>query len=388
MTNKQKKPLLLAMFMAWATCTLSACGGSDATTQTKVEENGSEVDNTTSEKMTAEQGYEKLTINLVEGVIVPLYEQVYASTVTLNSETQAFCRNTSPTHNDLEALQATWKKTSYAWQQARTIKLGPIADTFHYSRIQFWPISSQKLASDVEALLSQSIDFSQGLTNLKHQLQGLPAYEYVLFNSNVTLLDAQDVVKRCEYLQAITANIDGLLSRDIESWKGEYGATFKSGNGSFSSKEAALEKLLTIWFEYLEIIKDNKINEPMSIQAPGKAEMLESAFSQTSLVNIKANIEALERLYTGGDGFGFDDYLKQVNQREDLDTEIRLHFKAIYDALEATQFMPAEQLLIDEQGRAQLNDIGTAITNLRSLMDSDFVQVTGLKPGFNTNDGD
>ncbi|CAM4214392.1 imelysin family protein [Pseudoalteromonas byunsanensis] len=391
MTINKNKPLLLATLMALATCTLSACGGGESTTKTntntKQDQKETEV-NTTPEKMTTEQGYEKLTINLVEGVIVPLYDQLYASNVTLSSETEAFCSKTSRTQNDIERLQATWKKTSYAWQQARTLKLGPIADTFHYSRIQFWPLSSQKLASDVETLLNENHDFSQGLSDLKHQLQGLPAYEYVLFNSDVTLLGAQDIVKRCEYLQAITANIEGLLSQDIASWKGEYGAAFKSGSGSFSSKEAALEKLLTIWFEYLEIIKDNKVNEPMSMQAPGKAELLENAYSQTSLINIKANVEALELLYTGGDGFGFDDYLKQVNQREDLDTQIRLHFKAIYEALQATKFKPAEQLLVNDQGRAQLNAIGSAITNLRSVMDSDFVQVTGLNPGFNTNDGD
>ena len=106
------------------------------------------------------------------------------------------------------------------------------------------------------------------------------------------------------------------------------------------------------------------------------------------ITNIKANIVALEKLYEGSGGFGFDDYLIRVNQREDVTKEIKLHFQAVYQVINTIGYLPMSELVSSNKGREKLVNLATAISNLRSLMSSDFVQVTELSPGFNTNDGD
>ncbi|CAH9050652.1 hypothetical protein PSECIP111951_00235 [Pseudoalteromonas holothuriae] len=394
MAQKDKKAVFWTFFLVlMTTVSLSGCGGGSDTPQINKEQqeqnNNTEGDSTTTQKkLTPEQGYEQLTRAMVDSVILPVYQNVKQQNLALKAQTAAFCNNTQRDHSSLIQLQSTWQQTSLAWQQARTIKLGPIADTYHYSRIQFWPISADKLASDVIALLAAEPDFSKGVASLKHQVQGLPAYEYIVFNSQIPLFEAQDLDKRCNYLNAITENIETLLINSITHWQGEYGDNFKAGSGKFTDKKQALEKLLTIWFEYLEVIKDNKIDGPLALETPGKAELVESAFSQTSLRNIHANIVALEQIYKGSEGFGFGDYLSKVSQRDDVATEIDLHFKAIYDAIDVMQYQPMITLIATNQGRFQLEALSTSIANLRSLMSSDFVQITGLEPGFNTNDGD
>ncbi|NOU50105.1 imelysin family protein [Pseudoalteromonas sp. JBTF-M23] len=397
MLNTNKTAILLACVAIMSATSLSGCGGgsSDAKQVDNNQQNNNQQNNnntgdnsSTQDKLTAEQGYEKLTTNLVDAVITPTYQHVHEQAIALQAQTIAFCADEQRDQNSLALLQTAWEKTNLAWQQARTIKLGPIAETFHYSRIQFWPISADKLASDVESLLVEQTDFSQGVAALKHQVQGLPAYEYIIYNTDMPLIGSTDFTKRCAYLSSIAENVDTMVINSINAWQADYGNAFKAGNGSFSSKKQALEKLLTIWFEYLEIVRDNKINDPLGLEIPGKIELVESVFSQTSVNNIKANVEALEKLYLGSEGFGFDDYLVQVNQREDVNTEISLHFKAVYDALDTTQYKPMKELIATNEGRAQLRALTTAIANLRSLMSSDFVQITGLAPGFNTNDGD
>ncbi|MBD1583801.1 imelysin family protein [Pseudoalteromonas sp. S16_S37] len=389
-----KKAILLACVAIMSTASLSGCGGGSGGSDTKQVDNNQQNNNSTGDnastqnKLTADQGYDKLTTSLVDAVITPTYQQVHEYALALKAQTTAFCASEQRDQNSLALLQAAWQQTNLAWQQARTIKMGPIAETFHYSRIQFWPISADKLANDVESLIAEQADFSQGVAALKHQVQGLPAFEYIIYNTDKPLLGSADFTTRCAYLSSITENVDTMIINSINAWQAGYGNAFKAGNGSFSSKKQALEKLLTIWFEYLEIVRDNKINDPLGLEIPGKVELVESVFSQTSVNNIKANIQALEKLYLGSDGFGFDDYLVQVNQREDVATEISLHFKAVYDAVDATQYKPMKELIATNEGRAQLSTLATTIANLRSLMSSDFVQITGLAPGFNTNDGD
>jgi predicted lipoprotein len=388
---------------------LTGCGGGGSNEQPKVD-NGGQADNSggqvdsgdnntttppptnpgdeNKEQLTAEQGYEKLTANLVDGVVIPLYQNVEKTNLALKAQVTAFCSKSEPSLQDLADLQEKWRATSASWQQARSVKMGPIADTFHYSRIQYWPYLADRLISDVEVLFEQNTDMSQGVASLKHQLQGLPAFEYVIFNKDKPLLTSADRAQRCQFISAITDNIDTLVTNSVTQWQTSYGEQFRAGNGIFTDKKQALEKFLTVWFEYLEIIRDDKVNKPLGLEVPGKIELAESIFSESSVANIKENIVALEKLYEGSGGFGFDDYLIRVNQREDVTKEIKLHFQAVYQAIDTTGYLPMGELVSSNEGRVKLANLATAISNLRSLMSSDFVQVTELSPGFNTNDGD
>jgi hypothetical protein len=162
---------------------------------------------------------------------------------------------------------------------------------------------------------------------------------------------------------------------------------FSCSDCAIAPEQAVLEKQLTNWFELMEVIVDNKINKVLGTLIPGKVEYAEQYRSETSFENIKANIKALEAVYLGANDYGFDDYLIEINENSELDNTIKNAFSEVNIALGGLN-VSLEQAITTAETRAQLVEIATKITALRTIMASDFVQVTGFNPGFNSNDGD
>ncbi|ALO44573.1 imelysin family protein [Pseudoalteromonas phenolica] len=372
---------------------LSSCGGGGSdkktpTTSPTTDQGNGSTDN--SSKLTETQALEKITSVLVDDVILPSYQLMLTESEALQNTTSEVCKKSEFTEADLTNLQIAWNKTNSAWQVARTIKFGPISDTYIYSQIQYMPIEATKIANDVESILTEGETFENGFPSSKHQLQGLPAFEYVVFNQDEAnaFLSSQNQGQRCAYLNVIANNTVTLMDEVVTKWQGEYGEQFKAGTGSFSGHKGAIEKYLTFWFEYLELINDEKIKSPLGEILPGNPERLESAFAHVSVKNIQTNITALEQQFNGATEFGFDDLLVEVHDREDVKDEISLHFKAVHAALGLIENETLANLITTETGRVKLNEVSTSISELRAIMASDFVQVTDLAPGFNTNDGD
>ncbi len=372
---------------------LSGCGGGGSNEQTPTtspttDQGSGSTDNSNS--LTEAQALEKITSVLVDDVILPSYQLMLTESEALQDTTSEVCKKSKFTEADLTSLQTAWGKANSAWQVARTIKFGPISDTYIYSQIQYMPIEATKLSNDVESILIEGETFTDGFPSSKHQLQGLPAFEYVVFNQDEgnAFLSSQNQGQRCAYLNVIANNIVTLIDEVVTQWQGEYGEQFKAGTGSFSGHKGAIEKYLTFWFEYLEIINDEKLKATLDTSLPGNPELLESPFAHVSVNNIKTNITALEQQFNGATKFGFDDLLIELHDREDVKNEITLHFKAVDSALDALENATLADLIATETGREKLTAVRTSITELRALMASDFVQVTDLAPGFNTNDGD
>ena len=368
---------------------LSGCGGSGGGNTASNDNSNTTPTTPDSESLSVDNGLAKLTVGLVDNVILPTYKNMYTRSQQLEIDVNQFCELSEPSEGDFSVLQQSWRDTNASWQGARTIKFGPIADTFYYSRIQFWPISSTKLASDVESFISENNDLSEGFGNYRHQIQGLPAMEHILFNdAGKPLFLAEDKLTRCHFLKAVALNIKEIMNDTIVQWEQGYGQSFKDGSGDFDSKKYAIEKYLTIWFEYLEIINDDKLKSPMGVEPPGKPDLLESPVSKSSLKNIKINMQHLFSQYQGGALFGFDDYLTEVNSRADIDADITEAFELVLAKLDIIDEELLSDLIKTEEGRAKVEAVRGAITQLRTIMSTDFVQVTDLAPGFNTNDGD
>ncbi|TMO61025.1 imelysin family protein [Pseudoalteromonas aurantia] len=385
----KNNPMLLLITGAFSFSLLSGCGGSSGGAD-KTPATSTVPTTPTVSSLSVNDGLTRLTASLVDNAILPAYQDMHSAAKKLENKSTEFCALTTPTNIDFEKLKQTWRETSVAWQAARTLKFGPIAETFYYSRVQFWPISASKLSSDVEATLAEKSDFSEGFGSQKHQIQGLPAMEYVLFNNDpaTSLLSAQDRENRCSYIKAITTNVSDIMEDTLLQWNSGYAQSFKEGSGDFDSKKHAIEKFLTIWFEYLEIINDDKLKAPLGVGAPGKGDLLESAISLSSLDNIAVNINTLFSQYQGLNEFGFDDYLTEVNNREDVNTSIMTAFTTLLTNVNGLKGDTLADLIKTDEGQIKLQALRKDITELRTIMSTDFVQVTDLAPGFNTNDGD
>ena len=270
--------------------------------------------------------------------------------------------------------------------------MGPVFKQFRYSRLQIWPDNNAAVSRGVATLLASDTLNAQLVANTQDGAQGLPALEYLLFpeQSQNSLLNATDKTKRCLAVMAIAANVSLLSTELVAGWQPEEGnfrSEYLAGSGDFVSMKDALEEQLTNWFELVEIITDNKIGEPLGLLSPGVLVNAEQYRSQSSLVNIEQNLLSLQRIYLGDQGYGFDDYLVEIHQAEELDRTIKDALTDVFSALSEVE-TTLEVAITSNEGRSQLVTLSNKIKALRTIMASDFVQTTGFNPSFNSNDGD
>jgi len=386
------KNLAFIIAMSFA---LTACGGSGSS---KTPETGGNAGGGTTEpvKKTQDEAMTAVLTSLADNYILPAYSDLVNKADDFEIASIDFCSNSEANAAELTNLQSSWSALSLAWQHSKPIKLGPVTEEFFNYRLQIWPDTNAAISRGVATLLAAEPLNEEVVALTQDGAQGIPALEYLLYPELAAngLLVADDKAKRCEAVMSIAANVKTITSKINDKWLQTSRDEYINGIGQFSCSDCAgtpeqaiLEKQLTNWFELMEVIVDNKINKALGTDLPGRADYTEQYRSETSFENIKTNIKALELVYLGVNDYGFDDYLVEINENEDLDTTIKSAFSDVYIALDGLT-VSLEQAISTEETRTQLLEITTKITALRTIMASDFVQVTGFNPGFNSNDGD
>ncbi|MBE0365384.1 hypothetical protein PULV_a2167 [Pseudoalteromonas ulvae UL12] len=365
---------------------LTACGGGSKQSTPVVVEPPPVVVKTNEQAMSA------ILTDLADKVIIPDYQQFQQRSEAFEVASTQFCSLSQANQSDLTALQQSWLALNAAWHATRATKLGPVFKQFRYSRLQTWPDNNAAVSRGVATLLASDNLTAQVVANTQDGAQGLPALEYLIFaeQSENSLLNATDKAKRCLAVMAIAANVTQLSTELVTGWQTEgdnFRAQYVAGNGDFVSTKDALEEQLTNWFELVEIITDNKIAEPLDLLSPGVITNAEQYRSQSSLMNIEQNLLSLQRIYLGGQGYGFDDYLAEIYQAQTLDNAIKEAFSGVFTTLNDVNDV-LEVAITTDDGRSQLVALSNKIKALRTIMASDFVQTTGLNPSFNSNDGD
>jgi hypothetical protein len=368
---------------------LTACGGSDSAS---APEEPIAIVPAPAPTLTKEQAMSQLLSAQADEYIVPAYTVLNTQADTFEQASIAFCSYSAPTEIELTELKGAWLALSDAWQYAKAIKMGPESDEFRSFRIQFWPDSNNAVSRGVNSLLSATEINVNTVANLQDGAQGLPALELLIFSEEQTtsLLTAENNFDRCLAVMAIAANVKNISSEILTLWTDEdsgFISDFKNGTGEYDTQQAVLEDFVTNWFELIEVIKDDKINEVKGTFIPGNALKAESNLSLSSFDNIKRNFAALEEAYLAGEGYGFDEYLSDIHENTEVNNTIINYFAEV-NTLLADFDMPLSQAIAVQTERDKFVSLTAKIEELRAYLSTDFIQVTGLNPNFNSNDGD
>lgn len=373
---------MLKQFLAICVCsTLVACGG------------GSDSDGAIKPPVVAkskEQAMAELLTSQADNYILPANQAFAEQALAFQQASLNFCSLSSPSLDDLNTLKQAWFSLSQDWQFTKAVKMGPVSEEFRNTRIQFWPDESRAVSRGVASLLaSAEIDY-HAVTILQDGAQGIPALEVLIYNDQDSLLSANDKADRCLAVMAIAENVAVIANEVSQLWS-HNGAgfvnDFKQGSGKYDTQQAVLEDFITNWFELIEVISDNKINNVLSFAAPGNPAQAEQYLSQTSIDNIKQNFAAINKAYYGGEGYGFDDYLDDIHSGHQVGAQIDDGFSEISQLLGNLE-VPLEEMVANPEEREQLVVLINKIRDFRSLLATDFIQLTELNPNFNSNDGD
>ncbi|WP_258103046.1 imelysin family protein [Marinoscillum sp. MHG1-6] len=321
--------------------------------------------------------------NMAENIIMPAYADFATKTGALTDSIDLLLDTV--TAENLEATQAAWLDAKLSWKYAQIFNFGPVDTELLEANIDYWPTSGVGIENEI-------MDFDGSTTYLDlvgANKKGLVAVEYILFHADsTTVIGELKEGKRLSYLSAVSKELETNADLILSLWNGGYKSSFveNTGNDVGSSATALANELIML----VEKIKNYKVALPAGISTGGilSPQSVESYYAKESMAMILKNLDAIEDVFAGKAGQGFDDYLDTLaldNGVEKLSSKIIAQIEKcrttaesidgpLQDALDA-QSATIEQLFIDLQG-------------LTVLMKTDMMSRLGLIVTFSDNDGD
>ncbi|QKZ06644.1 imelysin family protein [Pseudomonas eucalypticola] len=323
---------------------------------------------------------------IAEQVILPSYNRWADADRQLAVSALAYCQGSA----SLDTARADFLHAQRAWAQLQPLLIGPLAEGNRTWQVQFWPDKKNLVGRQVDQLVNAStpVDASQ-LASASVVVQGLSAYEYILFDARLDLADAGQKARYCPLLIAIGEHQKTLAESILAQWNSPQGMLWELShfpNPRYADGHEAIADLLRTQVTALDTLK-KKLGTPLGRQSKGIAQPLQAEAwrSQASLANLAASLDAAQAVWQGVDGQG----LRRLLGKEQKGLAERLD--AAYVAAQtllAQHPRPLAELLADPQGRQQLETLYDRLNTLHRLHEGELAKALGIALGFNANDGD
>ncbi|MBV2134371.1 imelysin [Pseudomonas sp. MAP12] len=326
---------------------------------------------------------------LTDAVLLPAYTRWTDSDRQLADSARAFCSG----EQALPQARQAYLNAFGAWAALQPLAIGPLGEGNLSWQVQFWPDKKNLVARQVDALLASKPQLKQAdLESASVVVQGLTAYEYLLFDQGIDLADLKQKRRYCPLLLAIGTHQQALSAKVLGAWLGEQGLANQLKNipnSRYAEGREALGELLRAQVNALEGLK-KKLGTPLArgtkaIPQPYQAEAWRSGASLASLDASLATAETLWRGQANGDGAGVRSLLGK--DQADLATRIDAAYAESRQRIAALG-QPLTALLADEAGRTSLNQLYDSLDTLHRLHGNDLAKALGIQLGFNAHDGD
>jgi len=330
--------------------------------------------------------------NIGTNIIIPSFQTFSSAMVALDASVTTF--TATPNATTLSAAQAAFKTAYLAWETCSEYGFGPAADqSLITATINIFPTDSVLIKSNISSG-SYTID---GIANLK--AQGFSGIDFLLFGAdNATTLgryttDASAVNAK-KYLSAITASIKTKAAAVATAWSasgGNYINQFTTATGVSSGSSLSL--LMNAFVQdYDVVMKSYKLGIPIGKYgttvlplAPSKVEAYYSGMSVQLMIQ---QVKALQNMYLGGTGYGFDDKViasKVTKNSVPLNDVITAEFNTLIAKLTALPDPLSAQI---NNNLTAVNDVYTEATKLVVLLKVDLSSALAIKISFQDDDGD
>lgn len=330
--------------------------------------------------------YQQTSAALAEQVIYRAHQDWQASNQNLLSSAQAFCQG----EQDLAQTREDFLQAQHSWAALQPLLIGPLNEGNRAWQVQFWPDKKNLVARQVQQFLKANPEPS--LANLERAsvvVQGLSAYEYVLFDPELDLADAAQKQRYCPLLENIAAHQQKLVNDVLTQWQGEQGmlaqlTTFP--NERYAEPLEALTAIVQAQVISLDGLK-KKLGTPLgrSIKDIAQPYQAQSWRSQASLSNLSAEVDSALAIWQGAEQHSIRALL--AAEHADLVKQIDAAYLQAQQELAAFK-QPLTLLLQDEQQRQALFSLYDSFDRLHRLHEKDVARALGVQLGFNAHDGD
>lgn len=321
---------------------------------------------------------------LADKVLLPAYSAWAKADQQLADSASAFCAGTQ----DLAQARQAYLSAQSSWSALHPLQLGPLAEGNLAWQVQFWPDKKNLVARQVENLLNSKPQLTQtDLDKGSVVVQGLTAYEYLLFDPNIDLSDATQKTRYCRLLVAIGNHQQALSAHVLEQWQTGLVEQFKTfPNERYAEPQEAIADLLRTQVSAIDGLK-KKLGTPLGRLSKGVPQpfQAEGWRSDTSLANLGAALASAEQLWLGADKDGLRSLLG--SHQHDLAERVSFAYTDTRQRLAALQ-QPLSVLLVSESGREELNALYDSLNRLHRLQEGELAKALGIQMGFNAHDGD
>jgi predicted lipoprotein len=323
---------------------------------------------------------------IAKQVILPTYSRWVEADRQLAVSALAFCEG----KEDLATARADFLHAQKAWAELQPLLIGPLAEGNRAWSVQFWPDKKNLVGRQVEQLVEkgEAVD-GASLAGASVVIQGLSAYEYILFDSKPELADAGQKARYCPLLKAIGERQKNLAEEILASWnstEGMLAQMSKFPNQRYADSHEAIADLLRVQVTALDTLK-KKLGTPMGRQSKGIAQpyQAEGWRSESSLQSLQASFAAAQTVWSGVDNKGLRGLLP--SDQKPLVEKIDAAYAASSKLFEQNQ-RTLNQLLADDAGRQQLNALYDSLNVVHRLHEGELARALNIQLGFNANDGD
>lgn len=330
--------------------------------------------------------YQQTSAALTNGVLLPAYTAWAEADRQLAASAYAFCAN----NEDLQQARQIFLTAQGNWAALQPLLIGPLAEGNLAWQVQFWPDKKNLVARQVETLLNAKPALSQtDLEQASVVVQGLSAYEYLLFDENLDLADETQRQRYCPLLIAIGKHQQKLSAEVLQQWHADQGMAAQLRefpNERYVEAREAVAELLQAQVSALDGMK-KKLGAPLGRQSKGVPQpyQAEAWRSKSSLSSLAATLATAERVWLGAKQDGIRSLLGE-NQGE-LAGRLDQAYADSRQQLAALQ-RPLVELLAEESGRQQLDALYGSLDRLHRLHEGELAKALGIQLGFNAHDGD
>ncbi|MCL9775854.1 imelysin family protein [Vibrio methylphosphonaticus] len=305
-----------------------------------------------------------------------VYEREHQSAVKFNlamghlhQQSQAYCQQ----GESIASVEHAWQQGMAQWMWLQGQERGPTQALEQNWNIQFWPDKKNTTGRKMTAASQRDQWSVAAIKDESVTVQGLGAVEWLLFDPNSNL--DTNPSSSCSLLIAVTGALTERSDTIVQAW-------------SANPWRALDDKAWTA--EYLALLTNQldysmkKLSRPLAKIGAAKPYFSESWRSQTSMLHLRSNVEALQALYLAN-GQGLDAILRESGSPE-LAMSIERQFRFILETWPESRSL--FELLQSKEGYRMVLSQYNKLEQLRYLMSEEAAIKLGVVIGFNATDGD
>lgn len=324
-----------------------------------------------------------LLLNMADALITPTYSAMVVKCDSLLMQVNSF--TATPTEQNLIKLRGLLSRTYLQYQSTSIFGFGPAEELNVRANCNVFPTDTLKINANI-AVGSWNLDAA---TNAA--AKGFPAIEFLIYGdnkSNAAILADFSNPKRANYLFELTSTIQRLFVQVRAAWNNSYRATFTTQLGTdIGSPIGYMVNQLN--YE-LDNLKNAKLANPVGLRSDGipHPDNCEGFYGGKSVPYALATLDAIEQLYRGGQGLGFDDYLDHLGVTNGSDKLTYLIANQIVKCREKLTALPDPLSAHVVSDKALMEAAYKELVQLLVYLKTDLPSALGVVITYQDGDGD